>query len=103
MPLPGVDDVLYITSHEGDHADTPCGQQRLQGARNRTTDQVVRTQFRQLLGFLQRLVAGQQDRSWGDPSRRIGFDQEHAPGYVKDRCDAVVPNGECGFHFPGSF
>ncbi len=97
---PGVDDFLYIAGDEGDHADTAGRQGRLERPRNRAADKALGTQRGQLPDFLQRLVAGQQDRGWSGPGRRIGFDDDHAAGHVKNRCDAIVPDSNCRFHDP---
>jgi hypothetical protein len=66
MLPPGVDNVLYIAGNECNYSDAPGRQHRLQCTRNGTTDKDVRTQIRQLLGFLKRLVASEQYRGLGD-------------------------------------
>ncbi len=99
---PGVDDFLYITGDEGDYADTAGRQGRLERLSNRATDKALGTRRGQLPDFFKPLVAGQQDRGWSDPWHRLGFDDAHKAGHVKNRCDAIVPDGKSRFHDPRS-
>jgi hypothetical protein len=97
---PGLDDLVQFTGHEGDHLDAVCGNHSVQRPGDRSADKRADAQFRQAERLLNGQVVRQNFlRLLDDPPRR-DLDEVEPPGDVEDRCDPLVPAGECRFHGP---